>query len=171
MTAFIVIGAVGLGLVVLSLVLGDIFDGLFGSFDVEFGGGILSTPVLGSFLASFGFGAALIMFATGSNATLGALGGLGSGIVVGGIALVLMRSLINMPTDETVSTSGLAGSPGLVITAIPATGYGEVNVRHHGNQHKYNAMAAEPIPAGTRITVTDVVSTSALFVERSNPTD
>jgi membrane protein implicated in regulation of membrane protease activity len=165
-TAFIVIGAVGLGLVLLSLVLGDLFDGLFGSFDVEFGGGVLSTPVLGSFLASFGFGAALIMFATGSNATLGA-----RGVVVGGIALVLMRSLINMPTDETVSTSGLAGSTGLVITAIPAAGYGEVTVRHHGNQHKYNAMAAEPLPAGTRITVTDVVSTSALFVERSVATD
>ncbi|MDP9021970.1 MAG: hypothetical protein M3N57_04560, partial [Actinomycetota bacterium] len=72
--------------------------------------------MLGAFLASFGFGAALIMYATGAGAGGGALGGLASGLVVGGLALVMMRTLINMPTDETVSTRGLEGSQGTVIT-------------------------------------------------------
>jgi hypothetical protein len=112
-TVFIVIGAVGLALVLISLLLGDLLDGLFDSFDIEFGGGIFSTPVLGSFLAAFGFGAALIMFAGGVGATIGALGGLASGLLVGGLALLMMRSLINMPTDETVSTAKLEGSPGV----------------------------------------------------------
>jgi membrane protein implicated in regulation of membrane protease activity len=170
MTAFIVIGAVGLVVVLASLVLGDIVDGLFDAFDVDFGGGIFSAPVLGSFLAAFGFGAALIMFATGTNATLGALGGLASGAVVGGLALTMMRSLINMPTDDTPTTIGLEGSTGLVITRIPAEGYGEVTIRHHGTQHKYNARAGEALASGTQVRVTGVLSASAVLVEPADDT-
>lgn len=169
MTAFIVIGAVGLALLLLSLVLGEVFEGLLGGLDVDVGGGFFSGPVMGAFLAAFGFGAALIMYTTGVGAAAGALGGLASGMVVGGLALVMMRSLVNMPTDETVTTQGLEGSPGIVITTIPDEGYGEVTVRHHGEQRKYNARAAERLAAGTQIRVTAVLSTSALFVEDARP--
>lgn len=170
MTAFIVIGTVGLAVVLLSLILGDVLDGVFDVLDVEFGGGVFSTPVLGSFLAAFGFGAALIMFATGVNATVGALGGLGSGLLVGGLVLVMMRSLINMPTDETVTTSNLEGATGNVITKVPDGGYGEVTIRHHGKLHKYNARASEELPAGTPVLVTGVLSSSAVMVKRSEET-
>jgi hypothetical protein len=169
-TAFIVIGAIGLLLLLLSLVLGEIFDGLLGAFDADAGGGVFSGPVLGAFLASFGFGAALVMFATGVGATAGALGGLASGVVVGGIALVMTRTLINMPTDETVTTRGLEGSPAIVITAIPDGGYGEVTVRHHGEQRKYNARAGEAVAAGDQVWVSAVLSTSAVLVSTTPPT-
>lgn len=168
MTAFIAIGAVGLLVVLVSLLLGDLIDGVFDAFDLDFGGGIFSAPVLGSFLAAFGFGAALIMFGTGTNATLGALGGLASGAVVGGLALTMMRALIDMPTDETVTTSGLEGVSGVVITRIPDDGYGEVTIRHHGKQHKYNARALAALPAGAQIRVTAVLSTSAVMVETAD---
>jgi membrane protein implicated in regulation of membrane protease activity len=168
-TVFIVIGAVGLAVVLISLILGDVLDGVFEAFDLEFGGGVFSAPVLGSFLAAFGFGAALIMFTTGANATLGALGGLGSGVVVGGVALVVMRALMHMPTDETVTTSRLDGAPGTVITRIPDAGYGEVTIRHHGKQHKYYARADEPLAAGTPVVVTGVLSSSAVTVRRAQP--
>ena len=164
MTAFVIIGAVGLAVVLLSLIVGDVLDGLFDAFDLEFGGGLFSTPVLGSFLAAFGFGAALIMSTTGAGATAGAFGGLGSGAVVGGLALLMMRSLMEMPTDETPSTTSLEGAPGLVITRIPADGYGEVTVRHHGKQHKYNARSDAEVASGTRIVVTGVLSASAVLV-------
>ena len=164
MTAFVVIGAVGLAVVLLSLVVGDVLDGLFDAFDFEFGGGLFSTPVLGSFLAAFGFGAALIMSTTGAGATAGAFGGLGSGAAVGGLALLMMRSLMDMPTDETVSTTSLEGATGLVITRIPADGYGEVSIRHHGNQHKYNARSDAELAAGTQVVVTGVLSASAVLV-------
>ena len=169
LTAYIVIGAVGLAVVLVSLVLGDLLEGVFDAFGFDFGGGIFSAPVLGSFLAAFGFGAALIMFATGAGASLGALGGLGSGVVVGGIALALMRGLMRMPTDETVTTAGLAGSSGTVITRIPEDGYGEVVVRHHGKQHKYYARGDEPLAAGTPVEVTSVLSASAVMVKRADP--
>jgi membrane protein implicated in regulation of membrane protease activity len=169
-TVFTVIGAVGLLIVLATLVLGEVFDGLFG--DVDAGGGVFSAPVIGSFLAAFGFGAALIMTSTGASATVGALGGLVSGLVVGGLALLLTRSLINMPTDETVTTRGLEGTPGIVITPIPAEGYGEVTIRHHGEQRKYNAMAAQDLPVGTPVEVTGVLSASAVVVApTASPSD
>jgi len=164
MTVFIVIGAVGLAIVILSLVLGEILDGIFGAFDVDAGGGVFSAPVIGSFLAAFGFGAALIMFATGINATLGALGGLASGAVVGGFALLMMRTFMNMPTDATVTSRGLEGSTATVVTPIPADGYGEVTIRHHGEQRKYNARATIDITVGEQVEVTAVLSSSAVVV-------
>ena len=56
MTTFLVIGIVGLVLVGVSLVLGDIFDGVF---DV-LAGDVFSSAVLGGFVSAFGFGAALM---------------------------------------------------------------------------------------------------------------
>jgi hypothetical protein len=166
MTGFIVIGAVGLAVVLASLLLGDILDGLFDAFDLDVGGGILSAPVLGSFLAAFGFGAALIMFSTGVGATAGALGGLASGAVVGGLALVMMRQLMDMPTDASMDTADLVGATGHVITPVPEGGFGEVTVRHLGSAHKLNARSTSgPIPAGTAVTVTAVLSTSSVLVE------
>jgi hypothetical protein len=167
--AFIVIGAVGLGIVLITLLLGEVLDGIFGAFDLDAGGGVFSAPVIGSFLAAFGFGAALIMFSTGVGATVGALGGLASGAVVGGFALLLMRNLMNMPTDQTVTTQGLEGLPATVITPIPADGYGEVTIRHHGEQRKYNARSSRPLPFGTQATVTAVLSASAVIVDPIDP--
>lgn len=167
MTGFIIIGSVGLAVVLGSLLLGDLLDGIFSAFDLDFGGGVLSGPVLGSFLASFGFGAALIMISTGAGATTGALGGLASGAVVGGIALVMMRHLINMPTDSPMDAADLVGATGNVITKIPAVGFGEVTIRHLGQPQKLNARAAETIEAGTSIQVTAVLSTSSVMVTRS----
>lgn len=168
MTGFIVIGAVGLAVVLLSLLLGDIFDSLFDAFDIDAGGGVLSAPVVGSFLAAFGFGAALIMFSTGASATVGALGGLVSGLAVGGVALVIMRTLINMPTDASMDTADLVGVTGTVVTRIPQEGLGEVTLRHLGQLHKLSARAPEPLPAGTAVEVTAVLSSSSVMVRRAD---
>jgi membrane-bound ClpP family serine protease len=73
---------------------------------------------------------------------------------------------MHMPTDATVTTRGLEGTPGVVITPIPADGYGEVTIRHHGEQRKYNARAAEPLPVGLQVQVTAVLSASAVVVDR-----
>ena len=164
MTAFLIIGAVGLGVVLITLVLGDLLDGVFEAFDADIGGGVFSAPVVGSFLAAFGFGAALIMYATGVGAAAGALGGLASGAVIGGVALFFTRSLMNMPTDDSMDTNDLVGQPGTVITRIPAEGLGEVTIRHLGQQHKKYARAAQPVPAGTAVVVTQVLSTSSVMV-------
>lgn len=167
MIGYIVIGSIGLALVTISLFVGEIFDSLFDSFDLD-GGGVFSTPVIGAFLAAFGFGAALIVYTTKVGAGLSALGGLASGLAVGGVALVMTRSLMNMPTDETVKSSGLKGRTGTVVTRIPEDGYGEISVTYAGHYMKVSARAPEPIPAGVRVVVTDVMSASSVVVQRDD---
>ena len=161
MIGFLIIGGVGLAL----LVIGLVFGGLLDAFDVDAGGGLLSGPVIGAFLASFGFGGALTMFGTGVGVTGGALAGLGSGVVVGGIAALATRYLMNMQTDESMRTSDLVGRTGVVVTPIPEGGFGEVNVSHLGQTLKYNARASEAIDVGTPVEVTTVLSSSALMVK------
>lgn len=164
MTVFLIIGSVGLAIVLVALILGEIFDGIFEALDLD-GGGIFSGPVIGSFLAAFGFGAALIMYSTGIGAAGGAIAGLGSGLAVGGVAFLIMRSLMNMPTDEPVRTSDLVGRPATVVTRIPESGMGEVTLTYSGQMMKLNARAAVAVAAGTPVVVTAVTSTSSVLVK------
>lgn len=165
MTAFVVIGIAGLVLVVASLVLGEVFEGLFDAIDIDAGSGLFSAPVIGAFLAAFGFGAALTMSATAVGTGVAALAGVGAGVGFGAATLALTRSLMNMRTDDNVRTGDLVGRPGTVLTRIPPDGFGEVAVVHLGQRLKLNARAASPIPAGTPVVVTDVVSASSVHVE------
>lgn len=164
MLAFLTIGIIGLAIVLLSLLLGDLLDGVFDAFDVEFAGGVFSTPVIGSFLAAFGFGAALTMYGAGVGATGGAFAGLASGIAIGGIALVMTRSLMHMPTDHTPAASDNVGAHGTVVTTIPEGGYGEVSLRAHGQVEKYNARGTAAIGAGQAVEVVEVLSASSVLV-------
>lgn len=164
MTGFIVIGVVGLAIVLASLLLGDILEGLFDAFDADFGHGVFSAPVIGSFLAAFGFGAALVMTATGIGAAGGALAGLASGGVIGALALLMTRSLMHMPTDPTMRSADLVGSTGVVITPIPAEGLGEVSLTYAGQITKLSARASAPISSGTTVVVTQVASSSSVVV-------
>lgn len=164
MLGFLVIGIIGLAAVLGSLLLGDLLDGIFDAFDVEFAGGIFSTPVIGAFLAAFGFGAALTMYGAGVGATGGAFAGLGGGIVVGGIALFMTRSLMHMPTDHTPTAADAVGTRGTVVTSIPEEGYGEVSLRTHGQVEKYNARGTAAIGAGKPVEVVEVLSASSVLV-------
>lgn len=162
---FLVIGFVGLVIVVASLLLGDAFEGLFDALDIDTGSGLFSAPVIGAFLAAFGFGAALVMVATGTGAVGGASAGLAAGFGFGAIAFVLTRSLMNMGTDETVRVADLVGKSGTVVTRIPGNGYGEVAVVHLGHRLKLNAKAPHAIPTGTSVVVVEVASPSSVLVE------
>lgn len=160
MLGFLIIGAIGLALLIVTLVFGEVLD----VFDLDVAGGLLSGPVIASFLAAFGFGGALTMQATDVGVTGGALAGLASGAIVGGIAGGLTRSLMRMPTDASVRTGDLVGATAVVVTPIPEGGFGEVNVSHLGQTMKYNARASEPVDVGTPVEVTAVLSSSALMV-------
>lgn len=164
MIAFLIIGAVGLGVIILALVVGEVLDGVFEAVDADVGGGVFSTPVLGAFLAAFGFGGALIRYSSDAGIAVAALGGLASGAVVGGIALAIVRSLVNMPTDENVRTTDMVGVTGTVITRIPSEGIGEVTIRHAGQLLKLSARADRELTGGTPIVVTAVMSSSMVLV-------
>ena len=167
MTAFLVVGIVGLVVIVAALLFGDVLDGALESVDLDASGGLFSLPVIGSFLAAFGFGAALL--ASGLNLAAGpaALGGVVAGTTMGGAALALTRALLNMPTDATPRTQDLVGSLGTVVTRIPAGGLGEVTVAQSGQRVKLSAKSDAPIDSGTTVVVVDVTSPTSVIVTES----
>lgn len=164
-TVFLVVGVIGVLVIVLSLVLDDVLEGMFDSLDIDIGSGLFSTPVIGAFLAAFGFGGALLVSAGDAAAPIAALGGVGAGVVMGGIALWITRALMHMPTDEPVRTADLVGKRAEVLTRIPAGGYGEIAVHHSGQRLKLNALASEPVAAGTVVVIVSVSSPSSVMVE------
>jgi membrane-bound ClpP family serine protease len=164
-TWFAVIGGIGLLIVVGSLVVGDLLEGAFESFGVDAGGGAFSTPVLGSFLAAFGFGAVLVRTSSDAGPGLAALGGAAGGVAMGAIALWVTRSLMHMATDAPVRTEDVVGKVAVVVSAIPRGGLGEVTLVHLGQRLKYSARAGSAIPYGNEVVVVAVTSPTSLVVE------
>lgn len=160
MTLFIVIGVLGLVILTASLLLGEVLEGIFDAVDVG-----LPTPVIGAFLAAFGFGASLILYSTSVGAGLAGLGGLGSGLLVGGAAFALSRALIDMPTDESVRTVDLVGLAATVVTRIPENGLGEVSLSVHGQLQKLSARSSAAVVSGARVKIVAVTSPSSVVVE------
>lgn len=154
------VGLVGVGLVVLTLVAGDFLDGVLDGVDLT--GGILSTPVLGGFLAAFGLVGAVTVGALGP--LVAALAGAGAGVGFGALALALTRRVMHMPTDPTPRTEDLVGRAGTVLSRVPEGGYGQVRVATHGQHIHVSARAAAPLAAGAAVVVVEVLSSSAVLV-------
>ncbi len=164
MTTFLVIGVVGLVLLAVSLVLGDLLDGTVeGLLDGVPGGEAFSTAVIGAFVSAFGFGAAAAD-ATGAPLVVALPVGVGAGVVFGWFAAWLTRLVRDGGSDDTPSTDDTIGREGAVTTAIPADGLGTVRILLGGHVIRLNARAEQAIPAGTAIHVTGVLSPTAVTV-------
>ncbi len=159
MAAFLVIGFIGIALLVISLLIGDLLDGI-----LDFGGDLFSGAALAGFLGAFGFAGALVFEATES--TLASIVvGIVAGLVVGGGAGFLAMKLKQGGDEANVRTGDLTGHHGTVISAVPADGLGEVTVVVAGHITKLNARSAAAIPAGTPVVVTGILSATAVLVE------
>ena len=162
MTAFIVVAVLGVILLLVSLVLDDILAGVLEG--VDFTGGYLSTSAIAAFMATFGLAGALWMGrsdSVGQSVLVGAV----AGLAVGGVAGFVTRSMINAPTDQTPTPADTVGVNGVVVTAIPADGFGEVNIRIAGAPLKLNARADRPLPIGTEVVVSASLSATSVRVE------
>ncbi|RSM45649.1 hypothetical protein DMB66_50720 [Actinoplanes sp. ATCC 53533] len=101
---------------------------------------------------------------------IGALGALVFGLMLGWpFAVRLSRWARDIHTDGTPGRIDLIGSIGVVVTSIPADGYGEVQVRVAGQPRKLHALATRPIPLGTEIFVIEAPSDTSVLVEPIRP--
>lgn len=172
MTVFLVLGIVGVVLLLASLLLGDLFDGLFSFFDgVDLdldGGGLFSLPVLAAFLSAFGFGGYLAMSATDERLLAGLVGGAVAGVVLGWIAWRLTRALLHMATDATPTADDLLGKSAKVVTPLLGQGLGEVLVRLGGQPVKVSARSDADLAVGEQVVVVEVVSSTSVVVESAS---
>lgn len=158
MTTFMVIGLVGLGLLLVSLVVGDLFDGALDAL----GGDAFSSAVVGAFVAATGFGAAAVQEALGTALAIPV--GLVTGSAFAWFAWWLTRLLRDGSSDSTPTTDDTIGRDGRVVTQIPADGLGVVDILVGGHTMRLNARAEHPIEPGTPVHVTSVLSPTSVTV-------
>jgi membrane protein implicated in regulation of membrane protease activity len=167
---FLLVGALGLVVLVLSLFAGEI--GEFGHPDAD---GPFSVPAIAALLGGVGFGGAaatsVLPEALPDAVTL--LLALAVGVAVAlplaWGAVRLSRALKDMPTQETLTRHHLIGAQGVVISAVPSPGFGEVRLSLAGQQLKFAARSDLPLPSGTPVYVVEALSDTAVQVVSTAP--
>jgi membrane protein implicated in regulation of membrane protease activity len=169
-TAFLVVGGVGVVLLLVSLLIGEI-----GHLAFDADGGPFSLEAVAALLGGVGFGGAavtaLLPGSLSGTATvlIALLVGLAFAVPLAWGAVRLSRALRDMPTTETITRHHLAGTQGVVVSAVPATGYGEVRLSLAGQGLKYAARSDVPLPAGTPVYVVEALSETAVHVVSTAP--
>jgi membrane-bound ClpP family serine protease len=157
---FLAIGGLGLLLFVLSLLGVELLD-----LD-----GLIPLEAVAVATGTFGFAAAIASSSLDPRTApaLLAVAGIGvaAAVPAAWLALRLSRAAQRMPTDATPTSEDLPGLLGVVVTPIPADGYGEVRVALGGQPVKLNATADSPIPLGAEIFVVSVRSETSVVVEQ-----
>jgi membrane-bound ClpP family serine protease len=127
--------------------------------------------VLSGFAGAFGFAGAigyeLLNSRTAAPALAAAAVGVVAAVPTGYLAWRLSRAARSMRTDATPTRADLIGTLGVVVTAIPGQGYGEVRVRLGGVPVKLNARAERPIPMGAQVFVIEAPSDTSVVVEET----
>jgi membrane protein implicated in regulation of membrane protease activity len=161
---FLIIGGLGVVVMALALLGAEILH--FGHPDVD---GPVSLEAVAGFVGAFGFGGAIAseLLHAQSPALLAAAAGAGTlaAIPTAWLATRISRAARNMRTDTTPTRQHLIGLLGVVVTPIPALGYGEVRIRLGGQPVKLNAKADRPIPVGTQVFVIEALSETSVLVE------
>jgi membrane protein implicated in regulation of membrane protease activity len=167
---FLLVGALGIVVLLLSLFAGEIGD--FGHPDAD---GPFSVPAIAALLGGVGFGgaaaSAVLPEALPDAVTvlLALAVGLAVAVPLAWGALRLSRALKDMPTQETLTRAHLVGALGVVISAVPSPGYGEVRLSLAGQQLKLAARADVPLPTGTPVYVVEALSDTAVEVVSTAP--
>lgn len=159
LTAFIVIGGVGLALLVVSLVVGEVHGSALEWLDND----LLSGAAIAAFLSALGFVGALVENSTGAT-TVATLAGTGAGVAMAYAVRGLTRTLQRGGDDATVRSEALPGRAGHVVEDIPLAGLGVVSVRVAGHLTRLHARCDRPLSSGTPIVVTTVLSPTSVVV-------
>lgn len=165
--AFLVIGGVGVLVLAATLIFGEVFGlghpDAFGPWSLE---------VIAGFIGAFGFVGAianeLLPGGTPVSGLVAAVVGVVAAVPTGYLAWRLSRAARDMRTDATPTRADLVGTLGVVVTPIPAQGYGEVRVRLRGEPVKLNARADRPIAFGANIFVVEATSDTSVVVEETD---
>lgn len=160
---FLVVGAAGALVLLVSLLFGELLH--LAHLDTD---GPFSVPAVAGFVGTLGFVGAIGASLIGGSGRSAVLAGVGLGLLgalpVGWLAARLTGALSGMRTDATLTASHLVGATGVVVTPVPATGYGEVRLLVAGQHMKFSARADSPLPTGTGVFVVEAPSETSVVV-------
>lgn len=165
MTIFLAIGGVGLLFLLISFIVGDVFEavGLDFGLDASHDFGVFDTRVISVFLTAFG-GCGAIGVSLG-YATVGAsLFGLFGGIAFGAIVFYFGKLLYSQQSSSSVSTADLIGRTAQVVIGIKPDQLGQISCRVGEERVEKLARTAsgEEIKAGQMVRIDSVGSDSVL---------
>lgn len=163
---FLGIATLGFIFLLISLVVGDIFDSL--GFDTGLNGGgdghaLLDSRVISVFVTSFGgFGA--IGIQAGLSIVASSLLGLGGGFVLGGLVSLFARFLYKQQSTSSVGTAQLIGRTAQVVVSIAPGSLGQVSCRVGEERVEKLARARDnrEIKAGSTVRVDEVAGDSLI---------
>ena len=163
---FLVIAGIGFVFLLVSLVVGDLFDS-FG-FDTGVDGGadghaLLDSRVISVFVTSFGgFGAIGIQM--GLSIVTSSLIGLAGGVVLGGIVSVFARFLYKQQSSSSVGTAQMVGRTAQVTVSIAPGNLGQVSCRVGEERIEKLARSRDnlEIKAGAMVRVEEVAGDSVI---------
>jgi membrane protein implicated in regulation of membrane protease activity len=167
---FLLVGALGIVVLLLSLFAGELGD--LGHPDAD---GPFSVPAIAALLGGVGFGGAAASavlperFPDVVTVLLSLVVGLAVAVPLAWGAVRLSRALTDMPTQETLTRHHLIGAQGVVVSAVPSPGFGEVRLSLAGQQLKYAARSDDPLPLGTPVYVVEALSDTAVQVVSTAP--
>ena len=159
-------------MLLLSLFVGELGDLGFGDVDAD---GPFSVPALAALLGGIGFGGAAAVSVLPQTlphavtALLALAVGAGVAVPLAWGAIRLSRALKDMPTQPTLTRHSLVGAQGVVVSAVPSPGYGEVRLTLAGQQLKFSARSDLPLPTGTPVYVVEALSDTAVEVVSTAP--
>jgi len=171
-TVFFVIGAVGVLVLLVSLFVGELGELGLGDVDAD---GPFSVPAIAALLGGIGFGGAAATSVLPADlpdavtVLLALAVGLAVAVPLAWGAVRLSRALKDMPTQETLTRHHLVGAQGVVVSAVPGAGFGEVRLALAGQQLKYSARSDVPLPAGTPVYVVEALSETSVQVVSTAP--
>ena len=162
MLIYAAIGALGLCLLLVMLLGGEIFGGDHDvghdvGHDTDHGGGpsVLSLRIMASFLTAFGVGGVVARYYNISHPAASGIGVV-TGIVMASIVFQFAKLLYAQQASTDLTMQRLVGESGVVSVAIPAGGVGQVAVKAGGELSEHLARAADgrPVPRGTTVVIT-----------------
>ncbi len=163
-TAWIVLGLVGAGLLLVTFV-ADTFE-----VDVPGTDAGLPAEAIAGFLTASGL-IGWLLSSTGATTLVTVPVAVGSGIGMGAVTVALVRALMRTPTDATPVTADFVGAIGRVVTPIADDRIGEVMLRRHGQPWKVTAELADGdtvAEVGSQVVVVATRSATRVVV---TPTD
>jgi len=165
MTIFLAIGAIGLVFLLISLVVGDVFEAIGFDFglDASHDFGIFDSRVIAVFLTAFGgFGAigAVVGYGAFSSSLFALLGG----VALGAVVFYFGKLLYNQQSTSSVGAHDLIGRTAQVIVSIKPDGLGQISCRFGEERVEKLArtLGGEEIKAGSLVRIESIAGDSVI---------
>lgn len=124
---------------------------------------IFSPRIISLFLLGFSGMGIIAHYAWGLSAGASCLSGIGSGVVLGGVAYAFICALYKQQANSSVGPADYIGQTARVSSRIPAGGTGEISVTAGGQLRTLLATAANgaEIPEGRTVVITAMAAGTA----------